>query len=259
MSADTRPISPTQFASALRDLSLPTLHLKALEIRNSILHLEYSNAQLAPYAAGDATTLDSATDASAGHGPDPTCVEAIRENDVVIARMRERVQIIRDEVEGRGHSWNEFKSKEEVEEEEAEAREGAVAAVNRRGITSESVAGANGVNGNGTPATNGLGAAAAEENRIATGRQGVLAATNGGGSSTTAASSSHPAWMDGTFQMGTIRNGVITMDGPPAQSTQSTQQANGTGGRLTDEELRRAMEERMRGLGDDDEDGGMHL
>ncbi|KAJ3947819.1 uncharacterized protein N0V96_002054 [Colletotrichum fioriniae] len=259
MSADTRPISPNPLRLRPPRPLLPTLHLKALEIRNSILHLEYSNAQLAPYAAGDATTLDSATDASAGHGPDPTCVEAIRENDVVIARMRERVQIIRDEVEGRGHSWNEFKSKEEVEEEEAEAREGAVAAVNRRGITSESVAGANGVNGNGTPATNGLGAAAAEENRIATGRQGVLAATNGGGSSTTAASSSHPAWMDGTFQMGTIRNGVITMDGPPAQSTQSTQQANGTGGRLTDEELRRAMEERMRGLGDDDEDGGMHL
>ncbi|KAK1711496.1 hypothetical protein BDP67DRAFT_405910 [Colletotrichum lupini] len=203
MSADTRPISPTQFASALRDLSLPTLHLKALEIRNSILHLEYSNAQLAPYAAGDATTLDSATDASAGHGPDPTCVEAIRENDVVIARMRERVQIIRDEVEGRGHSWNEFKSKEEVEEEEA-----GQGAADRRGITSDS---------------------------------------------------SHPARMDGTFQMGTIRNGVITMDGPAPQSTQSTQQANGTGGRLTDDELRRAMEERMRGLGDDDEDGGMHL
>ncbi|KAI3529400.1 hypothetical protein CSPX01_15523 [Colletotrichum filicis] len=258
MSADTRPISPTQFASALRDLSLPTLHLKALEIRNSILHLEYSNAQLAPYAAGDATTLDSATDASAGHGPDPTCVEAIRENDVVIARMRERVQIIRDEVEGRGQSWNEFKSKEEVEEEE-EAGQGAA---DRRGITSESVAGANGVNGNGIPATNGLGAAAAEEDRIASGRQGAPATNGGGGgggSSTTAASSSHPAWMDGTFQMGTIRNGVITMGGPPTQSTQSTQQANGTGGRLADDELRRAMEERMRGLGDDDEDGGMHL
>ncbi|KAL2883781.1 hypothetical protein SGCOL_000929 [Colletotrichum sp. CLE4] len=254
MSADTRPISPTHFATALHDLSLPTLHLKALEIRNSILHLEYSNAQLAPYAAGDATTLDSATDASAGHGPDPTCVEAIRENDVVIARMRERVQIIRDEVESRGHSWNEFKSKEEVEEEEAEAARGGAAA-DRRGITSESVAGANGVNGNGIPATNGLGAAAAEEDRLAAGRQGAPA-SNGSGP---VASSSHPAWMDGTFQMGTIRNGVITMDGPPAQPAQPAQQANGTGGRLTDEELRRAMEERMRGLGDDDEDGGMHL
>ncbi|OHE93662.1 hypothetical protein CORC01_11065 [Colletotrichum orchidophilum] len=250
MSADTRPISPTQFASALRDLSLPTLHLKALEIRNSILHLEYSNAQLAPYAAGDATTLDSATDASAGR-PDPTCVEAIRENDVVITRMRERVQIIRDEVEGRGHSWNEFKSKEEVEEEEG--RSGAAL----RGITSESITGANGVNGNGIPATNGLGAAAAEENRIAAGHQGAAAATNGGSSTTT--TSSHPAWMDGTFQMGTIRNGVITMDDRPEQPAQAAQQANGTGGRLTDEELRQAMEERMRGLGDDDEDGGMHL
>jgi hypothetical protein len=36
---------------------------------------------------------------------------------------------------------------------------------------------------------------------------------------------------------------------------------NGTGGRLNDEALRRAMEERMRGLGTEDEgdDEGMHL
>jgi hypothetical protein len=31
------------------------------------------------------------------------------------------------------------------------------------------------------------------------------------------------------------------------------------GGTLSDEELRRAMEERMRDLGDDDDEGGMHL
>ncbi|GKT41903.1 translation machinery-associated protein 20 [Colletotrichum spaethianum] len=232
MSADTGPISPARFAEAVRELSLPTLHLKALEIRNSILHLQYSNAQLKPYAEGAATTLDAA-DASIGR-PDPDCVEAIRENDVVIARMEERVQIIREEVEGRGHSWNEFRSKEEVESEQ------------------HTGAGTNGVNGTAAvQTTNGLGAARAEEERIA----GQSAATNN--SSNATAASQHPAWLDGTFQTGTIRNGEIQLDATPAQPTP---QANGTGGRLSDDELRRAMEDRMRGLGDDnDEDGGMHL
>ncbi|TDZ74454.1 Translation machinery-associated protein 17 [Colletotrichum sidae] len=224
MSADTTPISPTRFAEALKTLSLPTLHLKVLEIRNSILHLQFSNAQLKPYAEGSATTLDAA-DAAAGR-PDPDCVEAIRENDVVIARMQERVDLIRAEVEDRGHSWDEFKSKEEVE---AESGTGA---------------------GAGTAAVNGLGNARAEEERIAGAGSGV-SETNGA----TAAPSQHPAWLDGTFQMGTIRNGEIHMDTPPAQ------RVNGTGGgRLTDEELRRAVEERLRDAEQDaDDNGGMHL
>ncbi|KAH0419746.1 hypothetical protein CcaCcLH18_14303 [Colletotrichum camelliae] len=230
-SADTAPISPTRFAAALKDLSLPTLHLKVLEIRNSILHLQYSNAQLKPFAEGAATTLDAATDAAAGR-PDPDCVEAIRENEAVIARMEERVAIIRAEVEERGHSWNEFRSKEEVDAE---------------GDTKQEATNGTGVNGTTTAAattataTNGLAAAREQEERTA----------NGAGA---AAPSAHPAWLDGTFQTGTIRNGEIQLDAQPGQ------RANGTGGRLTDEELRRAMEEQMRGLGqDDDEDGGMHL
>ncbi|KAF6837358.1 secondary alcohol dehydrogenase [Colletotrichum musicola] len=220
MSADTTPISPTRFAAAIHDLSLPTLHLKVLEIRNSILHLRYSNAQLTPFAEGTATTLDAA-DAAAGR-PDPTCVEAIRENELVIARMEERVALIRAEVEGRGHSWDEFKSKDEVDAESGAATTNGTAAI---------------------PTTNGLGAAREEEDRIA-------------GQTETTGASQHPAWMDGTFQTGTIRNGEIQMDAQPGQRANGT-----TGGRLTDEELRRAMEERMRGLGgdDNDDDGGMHL
>ncbi|KAE9568312.1 hypothetical protein CGCF415_v013788 [Colletotrichum fructicola] len=230
-SADTAPISPTRFAAALKDLSLPTLHLKVLEIRNSILHLQYSNAQLKPFAEGLATTLDAATDAAAGR-PDPDCVEAIRENEAVIARMEERVAIIRAEVEERGHSWNEFRSKEEVDEAEGDKAEG----INGTGVNGTATAATT------TTATNGLAAARDEEERTA----------NGAGAA--AAPSAHPAWLDGTFQTGTIRNGEIQLDAQPGQ------RANGTGGRLTDEELRRAMEEQMRGLGqDDDEDGGMHL
>ncbi|KAK2036000.1 hypothetical protein LZ31DRAFT_561435 [Colletotrichum somersetense] len=247
-SADTSPISPTRFAEALRELSLPTLHLKALEIRNSVLHLRYSNAQLRPYAEGAATTLDAA-DASAGR-PDPDCVEAIRENDVVIERMEERLRIIRDEVEGRGHSWNEFRSKEEVESDQR-ANGGLNGTAAQETTTT-------------TTTTNGLAAVTAEEERIAGQTTAAAAANNSGGGGTTTAASQHPAWLDGTFQTGTIRNGEIRMDAAPR--AQPAPQASSTGGgRLSDEELRRAMQERMRDLGHDDddddnnEDGGMHL
>jgi len=57
-------------------------------------------------------------------------------------------------------------------------------------------------------------------------------------------------WTDGTFQTGTIRNGEIHMD---------SQAGRPEGGSLSDEQLRRALEERMRDLGTEDEEGGMHL
>ena len=60
MSADTRPISPARFAAALKDLSVGMLHLKVLEIRNSIAHLQYSNDQLRPFADGSATATATA-------------------------------------------------------------------------------------------------------------------------------------------------------------------------------------------------------
>ncbi|KAM0329860.1 hypothetical protein ACHAQA_004025 [Verticillium albo-atrum] len=229
--ADTTPISPARFAAALPPLSLPTLHLKVLEIRNSISHLRTSNIHLLPYALG--------TDPP-GSTPDPDCADAIRENEAVILRMDERITLIRAEVENRGCSWREFEAAKE-DEDGAAAADADVA-----------------------PVTNGLRDARLEEERIADGR--------------------HPAWSDGTFQMGTIRGGVLHYDNEPeprgepaaapaaattaapataaagsvAASTTATAPA---GGRLDDEQLRRAMEERLRELGDgdDDADGGMHL
>ncbi|QYT01095.1 hypothetical protein H0G86_008146 [Trichoderma simmonsii] len=110
MSADTTPISPARFASAIKDLSLGMLHLKVLEIRNSIAHLQYSNDQLKPFADGESAALGESAAA-----PDQDCIDAIKENEVVIDRMAERLAIIRAEVEGRGVSWTEFQSQDEVE------------------------------------------------------------------------------------------------------------------------------------------------
>lgn len=125
-SADTHPIAPARFAAALKDLSIGMLHLKVLEIRNSIAHLQYSNDQLKPFAEGSETAASNAaaTDnnaAAAADGPDQDCVDAIRENEQVIDRMAERIALIRAEVEDRGISWTEFQSKDEVETQNGDA------------------------------------------------------------------------------------------------------------------------------------------
>ena len=199
MSSEALPINPARFANALKDLPLETLHFKGAEIRNSIAHLDYSNEQLKPFADG--------TDPSCNGTSDHDCADAIRENEIVIARMQERIALLRAEVEGRGSSWLEFVSKEELE--------------------------------------NGEGAAGGDEG---TGEE------------------RSSAWSDGTFQTGRIVNGDVVVDaqangvinGTETTSSGGTAAANGTGGRMDDESLRRAMEERMRDMGEDDEDG-MHL
>lgn len=213
MSSESLPITPARFAAALKDLSLSMLHLKVLELRNSIAHLDYSNEQLRPFAEGVQVPLSSSPDATTPQRltPDQDCIDAIRENEIVIGRMQERIALVRVEVEERGCSWTEFQSKEEVEEEERNRKEERGEAANGVGRT------------DGQPAVNGEGRA-------------------------------HEAWSDGTFQTGTIRNGEVTMDAVPGQRTGGSV----GGGSLTDEELRRRLEEQLGRLDDSDEEG-MHL
>lgn len=90
MSADALPISPARFADALTSLPLANLHFKAAELRNSIAHLQASNVQLKPYADDG----------------DRECAEALKENVDVIQRMEERIELVKQEVEGRGYKWD---------------------------------------------------------------------------------------------------------------------------------------------------------
>ncbi|KAF2431045.1 hypothetical protein EJ08DRAFT_611252 [Tothia fuscella] len=89
MSSEAAPITPARFRIAIHDLPISNLHAKAAELRNSITHLLSSNAQLQEFA--DAGDID--------------CQEAISDNEVVLARFRERIQMLREEVEGRGMRW----------------------------------------------------------------------------------------------------------------------------------------------------------
>jgi hypothetical protein len=99
----TAAITPARFAAALRDLPLSSVALKAAEIRNSIVHLEYSNLQLKPFAHP-----------RSGEAGDPDCVEAIQENEGVLLRMNERIDLLKAEVERRGVSWREFAGPDEI-------------------------------------------------------------------------------------------------------------------------------------------------
>jgi len=194
-SASTEPITPTRFAAAIKDLDLPTLRLKVLEIRNSIAHLLYSNAELRPFADG-----------TGDDPPDAVCAEAIRENEEVLERMGGRIALVRAEVEDRGASWSLFEDDRRKLFEEDGTKKLVEALAPRR---------TNGLADGGAPATDGIG--------------------------------SHPAWNDGTIQVGTIR-----LDGQP--------NGTGAGGSLTDEELDRRLRERMGDMDHDDaEDEGMHL
>ncbi len=96
MSSNSTPIPLHRFAEAIRDLPLSNLHLKAAELDNSIAHLDSSNQQLKQYADDG----------------DQYCLDAIRENLEVMVQMRERISLLRQEVEHRGFRWEEQKMNE---------------------------------------------------------------------------------------------------------------------------------------------------
>ncbi|ETN41892.1 uncharacterized protein HMPREF1541_03831 [Cyphellophora europaea CBS 101466] len=105
MTANIPPISPSRFALALQDLPLENLYAKAREIDNSIAHLRRSNAQLQEFSDSIRSdeTISGETREEVG---DRECLEAIRENEEVIERQRERVGLLKAEVERRGRTWH---------------------------------------------------------------------------------------------------------------------------------------------------------
>lgn len=92
MSAEARPITAEAFAEALTALPLGSVYSKALELHNSMAHLERSNVELRLFIQ---ETPDG----------DKDCEEAIAENEGVMKRMSERIELVKAEVEGRGQKW----------------------------------------------------------------------------------------------------------------------------------------------------------
>lgn len=104
MSGEVRPISAAQFAQAIEDLPFENLYTKAVEIQNSIAHLQRSNAQLQEYS--DSIKNDTTLAESVRTEGDKDCLEAISENEIVIKRQTERIELLKQEVERRGGRWH---------------------------------------------------------------------------------------------------------------------------------------------------------
>ncbi|KIW81810.1 hypothetical protein Z517_04836 [Fonsecaea pedrosoi CBS 271.37] len=105
MSAEAQPISAERFALAIQDLPAENLYSKAQEIESSIAHLERSNKQLQEYI--DSIKSDQSIPESTRQEGDKDCSDAIQENQIVIGRQRERVELLKREVERRGGKWHE--------------------------------------------------------------------------------------------------------------------------------------------------------
>ena len=104
MSAEARAISAGQFALAIEDLPVENIYAKAHEINNSIMHLENSNKQLQEYS--DSIRADTSLPDNTREDGDKDCLEAIQENEIVIQRQKERVDLLKQEVERRGGRWH---------------------------------------------------------------------------------------------------------------------------------------------------------
>ena len=263
MSAEATPITARAFAAAIEELPISTLHLKAAELRNSLAHLEYSNAQLESFARPPPGSSDQ---------PDQDCIEAIDENIGVISRYRERLELLKQEAEKRGLDWDELEKQFQNSGVAAgTAEEADLSPQEREALRQLSATLPDAPLGDVTASSTNT---EAQEDRMMVDGQRV---------------GTHSAWTDGTFQMGRINAaGEIVMDVDPAAHVASpstaAQATNGVvtngvshhedepdiqgvtatttsgtnarqGGRLSDEELRR----RMAGQLGDDEEEGMHL
>ncbi|KAK2735996.1 hypothetical protein FQN57_000889 [Myotisia sp. PD_48] len=93
MSADSQPISHAKFAEALQSLPSSSLWGKILELNNSISHLVRSNLELKRFIE------------ESSEGGDNECEEAVAENEGLVKRMSERIQLVEAELAQRGESW----------------------------------------------------------------------------------------------------------------------------------------------------------
>lgn len=137
MSAEARPISASQFAEAVQDLPVENLYSKAYEINNSIAHLRQSNKLLQEYS--DSIRDDASLNPTTRSEGDKDCLDAIKENELVIERQSERVQLLKAEVERRGGRWHE--AEPEGKDNHANGNEGP--ATNDEGVTTTTTAATN--------------------------------------------------------------------------------------------------------------------
>ncbi|KAL2794261.1 hypothetical protein BJX66DRAFT_338078 [Aspergillus keveii] len=122
MSSDALPITPAAFAEAITELTLPVLYAKVAELRNSIAHLQRSNAELRTFITESCETEADKRELE-GY---------IAENEGVKESMDARIALCKAEVERRGQTWIELDeiigSEQGKPEEEGPTRSGSTVA-----------------------------------------------------------------------------------------------------------------------------------
>jgi len=110
MSTESLPITPGAFTEAIKELPLAVLYSKVSELTNSIAHLHRSNAELRAYLAD---TNDSEEDKK-------ELENYVAENEGVAVSMKERIELLKTEVENRGQPWIELDELKRVANEDAD-------------------------------------------------------------------------------------------------------------------------------------------
>ncbi|KAJ5855798.1 uncharacterized protein N7529_009742 [Penicillium soppii] len=109
MSTESLPITPGAFAEAIKELPLAVLYSKVSELTNSIAHLDRSNSELRAYLAESNDSEEEKKEIQ----------EYVSENDGVAVSMKERIGLLKTEVENRGQPWIELEELKRVEDEDA--------------------------------------------------------------------------------------------------------------------------------------------
>lgn len=227
MSSEAQPITPLRFAQALASLSLPSLHTKAAELHNSIAHLQASNSQLAPFAVPPGHTFTAATAHSASVPNDSSATD----NSTDLSYDQDCADAIKENEE----VIMRMRTRLELLKAEVEKR----GAVWVWGELDDMAAGRK-------PGDGDVGAGRGHTRLNGHAELDGNVATNGADPS----AETHEA---------RVPNGDVQAVEGHIAPRQADGEASNRSGRLTDEELRRRMQQHMEDLDDNDEDGGMHL
>ncbi|KAJ5248711.1 hypothetical protein N7468_000162 [Penicillium chermesinum] len=102
MSSESLPINPAAFAEAITELPLSAVYGKVSELRNSLAHLHRSNLELRIFLLESQEPEEEKKEIE-GY---------VTENEVVIESMKERIALLKKELENRGQPWIEVEDAE---------------------------------------------------------------------------------------------------------------------------------------------------
>ena len=111
MATESLPINAAAFAEAITELPLSAVYGKVSELRNSIAHLHRSNLELRIYLLESQDTEEEKKEIE-GY---------VAENETVMDSMKERITLLKTELENRGQPWVEVEDVGDNEENKGDS------------------------------------------------------------------------------------------------------------------------------------------